>query len=274
MKPACFPLCLIAGLSALLATSVMPAQAADLPVDVELVLAVDVSRSMDAGERAIQRQGYRDALRHPDVIRAIRSGLNGRIALTYFEWSGPGSENVVVPWSLVEDEEGADAFSAAIGPSQASGRFGTSISSSLLFAASLFMDNGFAGERQVIDVSGDGPNNVGGPVVPARDAVLARGIVINGLPIVLRPGGYSAFDIADLDGYYRDCVVGGPGAFTIPVTSSDQFETAIRRKLIQEIAEYWGPSKGPPLIRVADSAARDTADCLIGEARRNNWMSR
>ncbi|MBZ9936383.1 DUF1194 domain-containing protein [Mesorhizobium sp. BR1-1-16] len=273
MNPVRSPLCLAFGLSALLAVA-QPAQAADLPVDVELVLAVDVSRSMDAGERAIQRQGYRDALRHPDVVRAIRSGLYGRIALTYFEWSGPGAEHVIVPWSLMEDEESAEAVAASIVPSQVSGRFGTSISSSLLFGASLFVDNGFAGERQVIDVSGDGPNNVGEPVVPAREAVLARGIVINGLPIVLRPGGYGGFDIPDLDGYYRDCVVGGPGAFTIPVTSTDQFETAIRRKLIQEIAEPRGRPGTPPLIRVASGAAPGGADCLIGEARRNNWMSR
>lgn len=276
MKSSLVSLWLAVGLSALFIAAIPGRQvrAADLPVDVELVLAVDVSRSMDASERAIQRQGYRDALRHPDVIRAIQSGLTGRIALSYFEWSGPGSEHVTVPWTLVGDEASAGAFAAAIAPSQASGRFGTSISSSLLFAASLFVDNGFDGARQVIDVSGDGPNNVGGPVEPARDAVISRGIVINGLPIVLRPGGYSIFDIADLDAYYRDCVVGGPGAFTIPVTSSDQFEIAIRRKLIQEIADLTDRPAGPPVIRVATGPARERANCLIGEAQRNNWMSR
>mgnify|MGYP001809711351 CR=1 FL=1 len=253
---------------------VAPARAADLPVDVELVLAVDVSRSMDASEQALQRQGYINALRHPEVIAAIRSGLHGRIALTYFEWSAPNAERIIVPWSLIDDTGAADAVAARIGPAGISGRFGTSISSSLLFAASLFENNGFAGERLVIDVSGDGPNNVGLPVVPARDAVLGRGIVINGLPIVLRPGrsGFSAFDIADLDLYYRDCVVGGPGAFTVPVTATDQFETAIRRKLVLEIASIPPPRAETPLLHRA--ADRRQADCLIGESQRRNWMTR
>ncbi|MCX5481288.1 DUF1194 domain-containing protein [Kaistia geumhonensis] len=261
-------LCLLAILAALASAS--PARAADDAVDVELVLAVDVSRSMDVGERELQRQGYRAALRHPDVIGAIRSGLHGRIALTYVEWSGPGSESVVVPWRLVEDEASAAGFASAIGPADPSGRFGTSISSILIFAATLFENNGFAGERLVIDVSGDGPNNSGLPVEPARDAVLARGIVVNGLPIVLRPGGgFSRFDIADLDLYYRDCVVGGPGAFTITVTSTDEFETAIRRKLIQEIA-----ATKPRLMLAAADAATGGSDCMIGERLRQNWMGR
>ncbi len=253
-----------------------PAKAADLSVDVELVLAVDVSRSMDASEQALQRQGYIDALRHPEVIAAIRSGLHGRIALTYFEWSAPNAERIVVPWSLIDGADAADAVAARIGPAASSGRFGTSISSSLLFAASLFENNGFAGERRVIDVSGDGPNNVGLPVVPVRDAVLARDIVINGLPIVLRPGrsGFSPFDIADLDLYYRDCVVGGPGAFTVPVTATDQFETAIRRKLVLEIAATPPHRAGKPLVHLTAAADRRQADCLIGEAQRRNWMTR
>ena len=253
-----------------------PARAADLPVDVELILAVDVSRSMDPREQALQRQGYIDALRHPEVIEAIRSGLHGRIALTYFEWSGPGAERIIVPWSLIDDVDTANAVAGMIGPAATSSRFGTSISSSLLFAASLFEGNGFAGERQVIDVSGDGPNNIGLPVVPARDAVLGRGIIINGLPIVLRPSrsGYNLFDIADLDLYYRDCVVGGPGAFTVPVTATDQFETAIRRKLVLEIATLPPSPTRAPLLRVADRSGTAGTDCLIGEAQRRNWMTR
>lgn len=257
----------------LLALAFAPsARAAEEAVDVELVLAVDVSRSMDVGERDLQRQGYRDALRHPDVIGAIRSGLHGRIALTYVEWSGPGSESVVVPWRLVADEASAAGLAAEIGPADPAGRFGTSISSVLIFAAALFENNGFAGERLVIDVSGDGPNNSGYPVEPARDAVIARGIVVNGLPIVLRPGGgggFRGFDIADLDLYYRDCVVGGPGAFTIPVTSTDEFETAIRRKLIQEIA-----AAKPRLMAASARTVAGASDCLIGEKMRQNWMGR
>lgn len=264
-------LALAAAIAAALLAPMAGARAADLPVDVELALAVDVSRSMDASEQELQRRGYISALRHPEVIDAIRSGPNGRIAIIYFEWAGPGAERIIVPWSLIEDEESADAVAAAIAPSTTYGRFGTSISSSLAFAAGLFDDNGFAGERQVIDVSGDGPNNIGPPVVPARDAALERGIVINGLPIVLRPGrgSFGAFDIADLDGYYRDCVTGGPGSFTIPVTSTDQFETAIRQKLVQEIA-----MARPPLLRIAAPDGGKPADCMIGEAQRGNWMRR
>lgn len=263
----------LAGVVALFLATIAapPARAAEIPVDLGLVLAVDVSRSMDMAEQQLQREGYIGALRHREVVDAIRSGPQGRIALTYVEWSGPDDQRVIVPWTLIEDAEGADAFAAAISPSSTFGRLGTSISAGLAFSSGLFANNGFAGERLVIDVSGDGPNNMGPPVELARDAALRQGITINGLPIVLRPGGgMSRFDIAELDRYYRDCVVGGPGSFTIPVTSTDQFETAIRRKLVLEIAE--APAR---LIRVADDE-RDPAvihgNCLIGEILRQQWF--
>jgi len=259
---------LAAFVAAFLCFAAGSARAEDMAVDLELVLAVDVSRSMDAAEQQLQREGYQGALRHGEVIEAIRSGPLGRIALTYIEWSGSDDQRIVVPWTVIEDAESADAFASRIVSAQGFGRFGTSISSSLAFASGLFEGNGYAGDRLVIDVSGDGPNNLGPPVEIARDAVLARGIVINGLPIVLRPGGgMSRFDIADLDSYYRDCVVGGPGSFTIPVTSTSEFETAIRRKLILEIAEA-----EPRILRVAAGAAPLNSNCMIGEFLRQRWF--
>jgi hypothetical protein len=242
---------------------VVPAAAQGQEVDLELVLAVDVSRSMDSGEQRIQREGYISAIKHPEVIAAIKSGLIGRIAVTYVEWAGPGSQQVIVPWTAIDGLDSAEAFSRRIEPGLVLGRFGTSISSSLSFSAALFEDNGFSGMRRVIDVSGDGPNNIGPPVLPAREAVLAQGITINGLPIVLERNGRDPFGVPDLNAYYRDCVVGGPGAFTLAVTAMDQFETAVRRKLIQEIA-----AAEPRAQLAAEEEADSVSDCLIGEKLR------
>ena len=254
-----FPEMLIATL--VMAAAPFPAAARDLPVDLELILAVDVSRSMDADEQALQRQGYVAALHHPDVIAAIQSGPTGRIAIAYFEWSGYNSQTIIVPWSLVDDAESADAVASRISPGEVFGRYGTSISGSLTFAASLFDNNGYAGARRTIDISGDGPNNMGPPVLAARDAVIAQGITINGLAITLKPPrSDSSFEIDNLDDYYRDCVVGGLGAFTLPVHDVDQFEVAIRRKLVTEIA-----AQPPPVILVADRSQEARTDCTSSE---------
>lgn len=252
---------LIVGL--LIAAAIPSARAQEIPVDLELVLAVDVSRSMDADEQALQRQGYVAALRHPDVLAAIQSGPMGRIALAYFEWSGIDSQTVVVPWSLIDGAESADVVASRIVPGEVIGRYGTSISGSLAFAAALFDDNGYRGTRRTIDISGDGPNNMGPTVLGVRDRVVARGITINGLAITLKPprsGNSSAFDIDNLDAYYRDCVMGGEGAFTLAVSHVDQFEVAIRRKLVTEIA-----ARPLPILPVADRLSEPAADCLAGE---------
>jgi hypothetical protein len=241
-----------------------PARAQDSQVDLELILAVDVSRSMDALEQRVQRQGYIEAIKHPEVLAAIKSGMHGRIAVTYYEWAGPGSQQVVVPWTIVDGLDSAEAFARRIEPGLVIGRFGTSISASLAFGARLFDGNGFSSPRRVIDVSGDGPNNIGPPILPAREVVLKKGITINGLPIMLERSGVDPFSVPNLDAYYRDCVVGGPGSFTLAVTAIDQFEIAIRRKLIQEIA-----AAQPHVIPIAqDEEANQTSDCLIGEKLR------
>ena len=251
------------GLAALLAGGEAGAQT---PVDVELVLAVDMSQSMDAGEHELQRSGYLAALVHPDVLRAIESGIYGRVAITYVEWGGPQSQAVAVPWTVVEDPASARGFAAALAARPIQTIHGTSISGALAFAAGLFEANGYDGFRRVIDVSGDGPNSTGAPVAPTRDAVLAEGLIINGLPIMLRETGYTPWSIPDLDIYYADCVTGGPGSFVLPVDDPTQLADAIRQKLVLEIAG------APPTLMPATASARmPRIDCLIGEKLLQRW---
>lgn len=243
------------------------AGAQGVPVDLELVLAVDVSRSMDVDEQELQREGYLQAITAPEVVRAIQAGAHGRIALTYVEWSGPAHRVVVVPWRLVEDGKSAEAFAAELAEAPLTRERWTSISSALLFAAELLEASPYAGLRKVIDVSGDGPNNIGPPVEPTRDAVLARDIVINGLPIMLKAANPGFGSIARLDLYYEDCVIGGPGSFVIPVRERAQFAPAIRQKLVLEIA-----GRQPALLPAAVKVQDQRIDCLIGEKLRMRWL--
>jgi hypothetical protein len=243
------------------------AAAQDLPVDLELVLAVDVSGSMDADERILQRDGYVEALRHPDVVAAIASGFLGRIAVTYVEWAGPSAQSIAMPWRLVDGPAAAEAAATEVAMAPSPRIRYTSISGALAFAGALFDSSGFSGARQVIDISGDGPNNMGLPVVPVRDAVLARGITINGLPITLKPGGSWGLPPEQLDIYYEDCVIGGPGAFFLSVHAPEQLADAIRRKLVLEIAGL------PPTVTLAGIAQRPPRiDCMIGEKSRPQWL--
>ncbi|MGE0119545.1 MAG: DUF1194 domain-containing protein [Dongiaceae bacterium] len=244
-----------------------PAAAQDVPVDLELVLAVDVSGSMDAGERKLQRDGYVQAFLHPDVIAAIGSGFYGRIAVSYVEWAGPRSQSMVMPWRLVDGRIAAESVAAELAAARSPRIRGTSISGALAFSGALFDGNGFDGARQVIDISGDGPNNMGVPVVPVRDAVLARGVTINGLPLTLRDGGSWGIAAGLLDIYYEDCVIGGPGAFFLSVQAPEQLADAIRRKLVLEIAG------APPALVPAQMAQRPPRiDCMIGEKTRPEWL--
>lgn len=254
------------------------ASADEQPVDVELVLAVDVSLSMSPDELVIQRDGYVAALTDGAVLRAIADGLHGRIAVTYVEWAGATVQQVVVPWSVIATPEDARAFVAQMTATPPRSARRTSISSALEFAGSLFENSGYRGTKRVIDVSGDGPNNQGGPVDQARDRIAARGITINGLPLMTNGGGMiSAYDITNLDSYYTDCVIGGPGAFMIPVNGWAQFPEAIRRKLVLELAGADHPIRAameaasPPVIKVASTF---TTDCQIGEKMWNNrgWI--
>ena len=246
------------GLSALAAP---PALGTD--VDLELVLAVDVSPSMDVEEQILQRQGYVRAFRHPEVINAIQLGAYGRIAVTYVEWAGT-YQRVIVPWRIVTGKDDALAFAdeLELQPMSQYGR--TSISGGLLFAASQFDESPAIGLRRAIDVSGDGVNNIGFPVAPTRDMVVGRGITINGLPIVIRPSRLGSLGYIDLGTYYEDCVIGGPGSFMITVDDAGGFEVAIRRKLVLEIAGL--PARVIPAVETPAQEPR--IDCLIGEKAR------
>ncbi len=241
--------------------------AQEVPVDLELVLAVDVSGSMDFEERKLQRDGYVNAFLHPEVIAAIGSGMTGSIAVAYVEWAGPKAQSLVMPWRLVDGKSASEAVSAELAQAESPRIRGTSISAALAFSGALFEDNGFSGSRQVIDISGDGPNNMGPPVVPMREAVLARGITINGLPLTLHPGTMFSLPAGLLDIYYEDCVIGGPGAFSISVQAPEQLAEAIRRKLVLEIA-----GRPPEIVPAQAVQMAPRIDCLIGEKTRPEFL--
>jgi hypothetical protein len=251
--------------SALAALAAPHARLADLkpnaiPVDVELVLAVDISYSMDPDEQALQREGYIQALTSREFLTAIREGGHGRIAVTYFEWAGPATQKVVMPWRVIDGPEAADAVAAEIARAPTSRASRTSISSALRFARGLFDDSSYRGVRRVIDVSGDGANNSGPLVAPMRDEIVKEGITINGLPILLKRLNYATMDIEDLDVYYEDCVIGGPGAFVIPIREREKFIEATRQKLLLEIAGLQPEAKVIPA-----SADKPRISCTIGE---------
>ncbi len=231
----------------------LPTRAADIPVDLELVLAADVSGSMDDVELTLQRQGYLRALTSPRVINAIRSGEHRRIAIAFVEWAGPHWQNVVAEWTLVYDAASAQAFASKIGESPLDNEARTSISTVIDFIAPMFTGNGFAGTRRVIDISGDGPNNRGRSVLAARDEALALGLTINGLPIINdRENPYGGPPSGGLDLYYQDYVIGGPGAFMIPVTGMKNFAQAIAAKLIREIAGNEPLERGTRAARLGE----------------------
>lgn len=219
--------------------------AESLPVDLELVLAVDVSRSIDDDEYALQKQGYAQAFVNPSVLNAIRQSGQGRIAVTLVEWSGADFQKVVVPWMQVSDAASGQKFSDAILKSPRSFWGWTSISGAIDASVPLFGHGGFVGTRKVIDVSGDGINNSGRPAVSARDDALREGITINGLVIMNdKPNnGFIQPQQEPLDEFYRDNVVGGPGAFVVSIDGFDSFALAIVNKLVREISALPAPRR-------------------------------
>ena len=246
-----------------------------IPVDLELVLAVDVSSSMDKDEQKLQRDGYVAALRHPAILAAIDSGSIGSIAITYVEWGASWKITTVLDWTLLQTRQ--DAIDAAnflaskpIGTANS-----TSISSVLTAAANMLEENRYIGKRRVIDISGDGPNNVGQAVVVARADVLSRGIEINGLPILIKQG-RGGFQIENLDIYYRECVIGGPSAFVIPVYDKNRLASTILQKMVLEMAGIVPPRAQVRLVankapQMAPSFA-PAFDCMIGEKQRDDFM--
>lgn len=227
---------------AMVLTLLLPriATASDLPVDLELVLAVDVSGSIDTEHAYLQRSGYVRALTDGRVVEAIRSGSFGRIALTYVEWADDSLQRTVVDWQVVDGLASAKDFARRLGGAPTVTEARTSISALIDYCVPLFADNGFESSRHVIDVSGDGENNVGRAVTLARDAAVNAGVTINGLPIVrdgLLPWDEDRDRRRNLDTYYRDSVIGGPGAFVVVVKDYNGFADAIVSKLLKEIAD-------------------------------------
>ncbi len=206
-----------------------------IPVDLELVLAVDVSRSVDEEEFDLQRQGYAAALTSPRVMQAIRSGALGKIAVVYMEWSGADQQQVMVPWTLLANEQDCKAFAAKILAARRPFSAYTSISGAITFSLDLLRTNPYEGTRQVIDISGDGPNNSGGSVEQARAVAVANGVTINGLPIVNnRTNPFGRIE-RDVEPHYRESVIGGPGAFLVVAEGFESFANAVMSKLIREV---------------------------------------
>jgi hypothetical protein len=223
-------------------------------VDVALVLAVDASSSMTPEERKLQRDGYAEALTSPAVLQAIADGLHHRIAILMFEWGSIDAKHVIAPWTIIDGPESARAMGKKIRDAPTEDLARTAISAALDYAGTQLAQSGFRADRRVIDVSGDGPNNEGQVVSIARDNLVKRGIIINGLPIIRKtdPGGEPDWlGIPDLDEYYEHCVIGGEGAFMIPVIGMDNFATALQTKLVTEIANVEAPS------RIIPAAGRD-----------------
>ncbi|MDO8533676.1 MAG: DUF1194 domain-containing protein [Xanthobacteraceae bacterium] len=258
----------IAAIALTPASITIPAPADErMPVDIELVLAVDVSYSMDTDEQALQREGYISALTSSEFLDALRKGAHGRIAVTYVEWAGFSDQKVIIPWQLIDGRASAEAFASRLAEAPIRRAYRTSISGALLFSAGLFQNSGFKGIRRVIDVSGDGTNNQGDLIEPTRDDVIAKGITINGLPIILKTPNTSMIDIPDLELYYEDCVIGGPGAFMVPARERSQFAAAIRNKLVLEVAGMTPRERS--LIVPVVSPPR--ISCTIGERM---WQQR
>ena len=229
----------------LIGAALFPSAARAIDVDLLLVLAADVSRSIDAAKFQLQRDGYAAAVADPRVLETIRAGRNGRIGLTFMEWSGIGAQRVVIDWMLISDAESAKDFGDRLLESPRSFADRTSISGAIEFAMAQLGRAPFAARRQAIDVSGDGTNNSGRDVAELRDQAVAKGITINGLAILSEtplpwnpehtnpPGG--------LDHYYRTNVIGGPGAFVMVAKNFDSFGEAIISKLVAEVAQAREP---------------------------------
>lgn len=229
-------------------------------VDVELLLAVDISQSMDTDEQEVQRAGYAAALVSKDFLDAIELGPIGRVAVSYMEWGGVDEHFVIADWTVIDGPDSALHFAEEIASAPLHKVQRTSIASALNKAEWMLDNNQYQGLRKVIDVSGDGPNNQGGPVTAVRDRIVARGdIAINGLPLMMKRPGNVAWPqtIQNLDHYYEDCVIGGPGSFAIPVRSQEGFADAIRMKLVMEIA---GLSNIPTIQR---AEARERVRCNL-----------
>ncbi len=254
------------------------AWSAQVSVDLELVLAVDVSGSVDEVEGKLQRMGYVNAFRSPSILRAIQSGRHKSIAVTYMEWAGFDTQRVVVGWKQIHDEASAEEFASLLSREPIGVGPYTSISGAIEFALPMFENNGFTSERRVIDISGDGPNNSGDYVTNARERAIRTGVTINGLPITNnRPSPWGRMPMPNLDLYYRKCVIGGRRSFLVVANDFKSFGRAIRRKLILEIVGLPMTEKSRQALDVRKEKrtpvliSRVAPPCDAGERRRRSW---
>jgi len=222
--------------------SALPAAAQDkTEVDLSLAMAIDISGSIDPDEARLQREGYVQAFRDPLIIRAILSGPNGRIAVAYFEWSDSWMQKLLIDWTLLDSEAAIQTFATRLSQAPISIARRTSISGAIRYAIPLFERSPYEAQRKVLDISGDGSNNDGGLVTETRHEALKDRIVINGLPIMNdRPNPFGFPSETDLDRYYLHCVTGGPRSFVEVAHSFEDFPRAVRKKLLQEVADI-GP---------------------------------
>ena len=197
---------------------------AQQPVDLQLVLAVDVSRSIDEVEAELQRRGYVEALTNDRVIDAILSGEHRRIAVCYTEWAGAHYQVIVLDWTVIDSPSAARRFAEKLSEAPRLSQSWTAVGAALAHAGQRFDNSGFVSKRRVIDVSGDGRTNDGPPAEIVRDTLVSQGIVVNGLPVLL-------------DKYYEESVIGGPGSFMVVADNFDHFGRAVRTKLVREISE-------------------------------------
>lgn len=249
-----------------IAASCTPVLAAAPAVDLELVIAADTSSSIDDREAALEREGVVSAFRSPEVLRAISSGSLGRIAVLYLDWSGGPNNKIVLNWTTIHDKASAEAFAQSLLKAPRTYGRGTSIGGAIEMGAALIESSGLEATRKAIDISGDGPANTGRPVAEARDEVVGRGIVINGLPIM--SGDYGTGDWGaypgQLDQYYMHCIIGGQGSFIVPARGFQEFVAAMRRKLVLEISDSGlrpklvkAAAQGSNPLRAQKPAARD-----------------
>ena len=260
----------------LIGLAAAPAEAIE-QVDLELVIATDVSYSVDDMEARMQREGAVTAFRSKEVVEAIKSGSLGKIAVAYIDFSNANASRVVVDWQVIRDQASAEAFADAIAIARKTDGVQTSISSGIELAARMIEDNDFEGMKKVIDVSGDGPNNEGRRVDQVRDEVVAKGIIINGLPIVTEADKFDVYYLPDLDRYYAGCVIGGPGAFIQVANGFADLARALRRKLVLEISD--AARRDPLLVRVAAGQRQNQRTvyekgCDIGERMRYGGFNR
>ena len=273
---------------------VQPAQAEDKKeIDLALALAIDISGSIDPEEAHLQRQGYVDAFHDPVIVKAILGGPNGRIAVAYYEWSDSWMQKLLLDWTLLDSQAAIAAFARRLADAPISIARRTSISGAIRYAIPLFGRSPYEPTRKVLDISGDGSNNDGGLVTDMRHEALKERISINGLPIMNdRPNPFGFPNETDLDDYYLHCVTGGPRSFVEVARSFEDFPRAVRKKLLQEVADL-SPDIAPrvlkPGVQLAQTGRRETTEsdytrfirpgyepgCDVGERRsREFWQRR